>query len=438
MKVWVKSNNLIDSIFLYLFFILVVGFFLSGRDFAHLNLKAFNLPAYITELFLISTIAIIFINSIFLKDGKIFLDSKQRIEFLLFYIIFIISLARGLISYHDIVFTLRQSAIIYYSIFYFLIPIILDNFKKIKIYFSLLVVCTSILILVRLFGVKIQGLGSFDYYYISMSLIFLLFYSSLIRTPVLRLFLYSLVLIHLTIVVLSKVRAVWVGLFLAILFIIYMNFMIPVLRKNQKKILMLGIIAFLILVIILPIVLIFHPLSVEGIENEFISIFRFRDMTNKSANNVRWRLMVWNDFINKSLEKPVFGYGFGKAFMSETVIEEFGFLPPGGEDWTDPHNSYLSILFRTGIVGLIVFFIIIFRFFKLSISFISKCGNEKIRVYIASILTTIVFILGTSLFMVVLEGPFLGVFLWINMGLVISLMSVYKIKVNSNGKILNV
>ncbi|GAG62452.1 unnamed protein product, partial [marine sediment metagenome] len=67
----------------------------------------------------------------FLRDGKLFVVSTQRVEFLLFYIVFIISLVRGLIVNRDIVFTLRQSAIIYYSVFYFLVPIILDNLKKI-------------------------------------------------------------------------------------------------------------------------------------------------------------------------------------------------------------------------------------------------------------------------------------------------------------------
>ncbi|MBA7485998.1 hypothetical protein ES707_21550 [subsurface metagenome] len=428
MDVWIKRNNLIDNIISYLFFILVVGFFLFGRVSAHLNLKVFNLPVYVTELFLISAVIIIFISSVFLKDGRIFLDSKQRIEFLLFYIIFIISLVRGLISYRDIVFTLRQSAIIYYSIFYFLVPIILDNFKKIKIYFSVLVICTSILALVRLFRIGILGLGSFGYYYISLSFIFLLFLSLLIKKQVLKKILYSLILIHLIIIILSEVRAAWMGLLSAILFIIFIFFKIPVMRKNLKKILFLAILAILILTIILPIFLISYPSSIEDIKDEFVSIYKFRDLETVSARNVMWRLFVWRDIIDLSLEKPILGYGFGVPFQSET-LEKIGWTDYSGDEdinFTDPHNSYLSILFRTGFVGLLIFLIIIFRFFKLSINFILKCDNEKMRVYIASMLTTIVFILGTSFFMVVLEGPFLGIFLWINMGLVISIIRIAK------------
>ena len=130
MNAWGLKKNLIDNIIFYLFLTLVVGMFLFGKAFAHLNLKVFNLPVYVTELFLIFTIILIFVNSIFLRDGKLFISSNQRVEFLFFYIIFIISLVRGLISYRDIVFTLRQSAIIYYSIFYFLVPIVLNSFRK--------------------------------------------------------------------------------------------------------------------------------------------------------------------------------------------------------------------------------------------------------------------------------------------------------------------
>ncbi|GAG86496.1 unnamed protein product, partial [marine sediment metagenome] len=178
---------------------------------------------------------------------------------MLFYIVFIISLVRGLIVNRDIVFTLRQSAIIYYSVFYFLVPIILDNLKKIRIYFSLFIICTSIVVLVRLFGVKIQGLGSFYYYYVSLSLIFLIFYPLLIKKPVLKFFSYSLILVHLAIILLSKVRAAWMGILMGILFIIYMFFRIPVMRKDLKKILLLGMLGFLVLAIILPVFLIFYP-----------------------------------------------------------------------------------------------------------------------------------------------------------------------------------
>lgn len=420
------KKNFIDNNIFYLFLTLVVGMFLFGKSFAHLNLKVFNLPVYFTELFLILTAILIIINSLFFRDRKLFISSNQRVEFLLFYIVFIISLVRGLIVNRDIVFTLRQSAIIYYSVFYFLVPIILDNLKKIRIYFSLLIICTSIVVLVRLFGVKIQGLGSFYYYYVSLSLIFLIFYPLLIKKPVLKFFSYSLILVHLAIILLSKVRAAWMGILMGILFIIYMFFRIPVMRKDLKKILLLGMLGFLVLAIILPVFLIFYPSSIEDIKNEFMSIYNFRDMTTASAANVRWRLMAWSDYVNKSLEKPLLGHGFGKVFMPETLVEEIDWSPPKGEDWVDPHNSYLSILFRTGVIGLIIFFIIIFRFFKLSINFIKECGNKKIRIYVASLLTIIIVILGMSFFDVVLERPFFGIFLWINMGLVISLIKIKK------------
>lgn len=424
MNTWGLKKNLIENIIFYLFLTLVVGMFLFEKAFVYLNLKVFNLPVYITELFLIFTIIFIFANSIFLRNGKLFISSNQRIEFLLFYIVFIISLVRGLISYRDIAFTLRQSAIIYYSVFYFLVPIILDNLKKIRIYFSVMIICTSLLALLILFGVTIQGIGSFYCFYVSLSLIFLLFYPLLIKKQVLKVFSYSLILIHLVIILLSKVRAAWMGILLGILFIVYMFFKMPVMRKDLKKILVLGMLGFLILTIILPVFLIFYPSSIEDIKNEFMSIYNFRDMTTVSANNVRWRLSTWSGFVKKSLEKPILGYGFGKVFIPKTL--EGKWSPPEGENWVDPHNSYLSILFRTGVIGLIIFFIIIFRFFKLSIKFIKECDNEKIRIYVASLLTIIIVILGISFFDVVLERPFFGIFLWINMGLVISLIKIKK------------
>jgi len=432
----IYKSKFLDNSVLYLFFSLSLGFFLYGRTFAHIDLNVFSLPVYVTELFLILSVILILINSFFFKDGTLFINSNQRVEFLFFYGILVISLSRGLLGNCDIVFTLRQSAIIYYSAFYFLVPLILNSFRKIKLYFFILVICTSIVALLRLFWVQIlglMGLGSFSYYYISLSLIFLLFLSLLAKRKASKVCLYLLVLMHLIVVILSEVRAAWMGMLLAMAFIVFIFFKIPVVRKNIRKILLMLILTVLILSIILPVFLIFYPSSIEEIKNEFISIYKFKDQETISDRNAMWRLFVWGDMIESILKKPIIGYGFGTPFQSKT-LEEIGWVDYSkGENFTDPHNSYLSILFRAGFVGLIVFFIIIFRFFKLSINFILKCDNEEIRVYIAGILTTIVFILGTSFFMVVLEGPFLGIFLWINMGIVVSLMRIYKIKVDSGG-----
>lgn len=94
--------------------------------------------------------------------------------------------------------------------------------------------------------------------------------------------------------------------------------------------------------------------------------------------------------------------------------------------WQDPHNSFLSIFHRTGFLGLIVFIWIIIKFIFRYLKYSHAVENEKIRMLIYASLTSIVYILGTSFFMVILEGPYLGIPLWFLMGMVVSLEAIYK------------
>lgn len=428
MNFLIKKSNFLNNFNSILFFILILGLFLFDRYFSHINIKIANFPFYVTELFLIISFFLIFTENFFFKK-KIYVNLSQKKEFLLFYIIFIISLIRGLINY-DIQFALRQSAIIYYSAFYFIIPILLNSLRKIEIYFYILFISTFLLIILRVSDIRIIGLGNFYYYYISISFILLLFYSIIFNNKIIKLLSIILIILYLLISINSKVRTSWVGLFLAIIFISFLYFKSPFLRMDLKKIFALGIMIFLILVIILSIFLIFNPKTIDSIKNEFKSLYNFNKMNTPSANNVKWRLMVWGDIFRESLEKPLLGHGFGKPFLSES-LRECNWLTPG-ESWMDPHNSYLSILYRTGIFGLLIFLFIVIRFFYITVNFINKCRNRKIKVYVSGLLTTIVYILVTSFFMVVLEGPFLGVFLWINMGIVAALIRIEKNKIKFN------
>jgi hypothetical protein len=54
----------------------------------------------------------------------------------------------------------------------------------------------------------------------------------------------------------------------------------------------------------------------------------------------------------------------------------------------------------------------------------STLKSKSLKAYLAALILCFVFLLGTSTFMVVLEGPQLGSFLWIIMGLIISIRMV--------------
>ncbi|MHB1377937.1 MAG: O-antigen ligase family protein [Candidatus Humimicrobiaceae bacterium] len=164
--------------------------------------------------------------------------------------------------------------------------------------------------------------------------------------------------------------------------------------------------------------------------DEFKSIYYFNNEDSVSANNAKWRLIVWKDIIKKSMQKPILGYGFGMLYNNETV-KDMGWAYGQDVGFIDPHNSYLSILYRTGLVGLLIFLLFIISFFIKMIKFLRYCRDSAISAYMISILSAIIFILVISFFMVVLEGPYLGIFLWVFIGLALSLTNIYDMKLKS-------
>jgi O-antigen ligase len=154
---------------------------------------------------------------------------------------------------------------------------------------------------------------------------------------------------------------------------------------------------------------------------------------NLGALNNRWRILCWKDIIEESLQKPALGWGFGRKFIPPSIAKlgwggSWRSINYGGNQmgFQDPHNSYLSVLHRTGLIGLGVFIFLMLYFVYKTIRFImSSADNTNAFMVIASLLIFI-FINILSLFMVVLEGPFLGIFCWLAMGFVEAIMNIEK------------
>jgi hypothetical protein len=135
------------------------------------------------------------------------------------------------------------------------------------------------------------------------------------------------------------------------------------------------------------------------------------------VNTTLWRLFLWRDIFNELFrKKAIFGIDFGKPLRSPTM-EKLRYLTGIGWSlgdwlgWVEPHNSYIHILYRTGIVGL-VFIIVIWTFFvRMFLSFI------KNRSFIGITLSAAIFCyLILSNFIVFLELPRFTIPFWCLLG----------------------
>ena len=412
----------------FLLLLLILGFALFARGFAHLGIEIGGLPLYITEAVLFATLVTLLLDKLIRGDRLSYLKNiPLKKEFVFFYSIGFVALIRGFI-YYTPVLTLRHSALLYYSIFYFLIPILFKDLRRIELLFKVVFVACIIIPIAALlktdFMINIYGgLGHYSYFYLSLAVIFESVYLARLKKGIYKVLLILIIFLQLLAILMSGTRAAWIALCVSLLFLLCLSPRMGKSKRRMRTIFFYGVLGGIILLIFVALV---NPLLFNEIKTEVASTLFFYRMQTVSASNVWWRLFIWRDMLGELFRKPLFGWGFGKPFRSPT-LEALGWEHGAREGWIDPHNSHLNIAYKTGIIGFAIFLLIMVGFFRRTMSFLRHIRqNDKIELYVVALLTCVVYILTIALFLVVLEGPYMGSFLWICMGLIVALENIYR------------
>lgn len=132
--------------------------------------------------------------------------------------------------------------------------------------------------------------------------------------------------------------------------------------------------------------------------------------TNIFDANSWWRLLYWKDELAQLVQSYGLGVGYGTSYATENFVGNLGSVVSGPFAATaeystldklfitGPHNSYVSIAFRLGIVGVVLFLVMIFDL----IEKISEKSNDISRCAIFMLFSSIVLI-GVN---VGLESPY--------------------------------
>ena len=105
-----------------------------------------------------------------------------------------------------------------------------------------------------------------------------------------------------------------------------------------------------------------------------------------------------------------FGIPFGKTFLPPRL---FYWMDTVGR--YDPHDSFLSILYRTGIVGFLLFIGILIAEIRLSYHHIQRLSDVH-RLWLLGTWGALLGLCGDAAFSVSLENAFKGIFYWILLG----------------------
>lgn len=125
-----------------------------------------------------------------------------------------------------------------------------------------------------------------------------------------------------------------------------------------------------------------------------------------ATGNITWRLLVWHDLLAGLYHDWVLGVDFGQPFRSKSV-EVLGWSAGRWIGWLEPHNSFLHILYRGGVVGF--FFLVMLVLFFLRGVRNSIVAGDMIA---GALWSVIVFWVIMANFQVVLELPYYAIPFW--------------------------
>ena len=125
--------------------------------------------------------------------------------------------------------------------------------------------------------------------------------------------------------------------------------------------------------------------------------------------NAVFRLFIWRDMlIELAKEKPILGFNFGKPFRSISLeILNWGTGDWERDGWISPHNSYLNIIYRTGIVGVLLIFSLLIVLLRMAKEFIF------IKSFTGVLLCSIIINwFAAANFLVTFEMPYTAIPIW--------------------------
>lgn len=131
--------------------------------------------------------------------------------------------------------------------------------------------------------------------------------------------------------------------------------------------------------------------------------------------NAAWRAVFWIAVVFLWLSAPVCGVGFAHDFYEEEPLHAVQ------AQHYDPHNSYLAILARTGIVGLFFMSAASFASVRLLIRLVRSSPRRETTLIASCLLSCFAAIATFASANVTLESPYHAMFFWLLIGMGIAL-----------------
>jgi len=386
---------------------LVAGMAAFARKFAYWGLSSqTGLPVYVSEIVLAASLVLIFLFYLPVPRLRVRLMTPINGPLALYWLWGLVLLAGTLPVYGFDV--LRDFVVVYYSLFIFVTIAALRTADDVRLLLYVLVAanlipCLQVIQRIAQGGFTARGIylriggGEIALFSVIGFVAVLVLYSSGSRTHGRRKWL----LLLLPILTFGISGAQTRSIILALVGALGVLFAMLPLRNKRNLIKMLALV--LVAVIVLTVIL---PNGVAVFSAQLPKYLAFFD-TGEGSNAAR--LVNYQYALDRISASPIWGVGLGAP-------EFFNY---GGSETLpvrSPHDSYLGIAFRMGVIELALFIFFLGCFYVYLVPRVMRINNPDLRKYAAAILAGQVAVAIMALFNVTLEGPQNGIIFWVLIG----------------------
>lgn len=144
------------------------------------------------------------------------------------------------------------------------------------------------------------------------------------------------------------------------------------------------------------------------------------------SENAGWRLAFWKEILDRSTSHPFFGVGYGEPIAFTWHGKRYDFRDGSTDssvvsDVDGPHNEFLHILYRMGYIGLAgllgILGVILWRAYS---ALRAGIGDRELRGLVLGLVGMVLVCSTVASFADALKSPFLGIFLWASLGLLLA------------------
>lgn len=383
-----------------------------GRTFAYLGIQAGPFPIYVTEIVLGVVLALYYWEYCTFPGPRELVRSPVSLLVMIYVLYGLILLAAGY-SEHGAE-AVRDSAMLYYALFVFvgLFSVVgpkdMDTVSKVLVAAGIVnvwkvisqVVAGSFSARVLRTG-KIVGSATALYAIFSFIILCILMNHGIYRK---RRLLYVLAAANLVVVFFSAHRT-FIVVLIGVLFLYVITRVKRPGRGPSARTIRSAIGAILIAIVIVACVPYLGGIATATLR-------KYGRLLSLTDANTAFRIEYWKRALAIWFEDdPLMGIGLGTP--ADVFVR--------GEQRTAPHNSYITVGLRTGLVGFALLVLIMLTYYAYAVSrirILQKMGSRLAPYAIVFLLCQVATAI-VAFFNVVLEGPYMGSFFWLFIGLTI-------------------